>query len=70
VKTLKLSLITVFLSFIFLLINGAKGLYAYHDQGPSHPDANLVACYQANHHKSKVISFNHFHKKGESMEDV
>jgi hypothetical protein len=53
VKNLKLSVITVCFGIIFLLMNGATDLYAYHDLGPQHIDTNLVACIHANHDKSK-----------------
>ena len=53
VRNLKLSIITVCFGVIFLLINGATDIYAYHDLGPYHFDTNLVACIHGNHHKSK-----------------
>jgi hypothetical protein len=53
VKNLKLTIITVCLGIIFLLINGATDIYAYHDLGNHHVDNSMVACIHANHHKAK-----------------
>jgi hypothetical protein len=59
VRKLKLSIITVSFGIIFLQINGARDLYAYHDMVPCRFDTNLVACIHANQHKSKSSPFLH-----------
>jgi hypothetical protein len=53
VKNLKISVISVCFSFIFLLINCSGDSYAYHDLGPSHVDSSAVALFHSSHNKTK-----------------
>jgi hypothetical protein len=57
VKNLKVSVISVCFSFIFLLISCSGECYAYHDLGPSHLDSNAVALFHASHNKTKSAPF-------------
>jgi hypothetical protein len=54
VKNLKISVISICFCFICILIDSADDIVVYHDIGPCHIDANVLALVNGSHSKTKI----------------